>query len=230
MKKTIYSALFAAAMLFATTSAFAQVKIGTNPTTIEATSNLEVEASTAGRKVKVNKTTGQVTIADGTQGAGKVLTSDANGNARWNSTEEIKVPKTMFIGFQAAGEQLVTIPSQTGEITSRFKVVPLPNYSAGYNAARRAYVIPQAGYYRVEVGTRCTLNGAGTVTLALPGNILVSDNYTAQTAGNTVGKTFMHTQYYAAGAEVYGIVWAVTPATTGVITYNSYMTVTRLEL
>ncbi|WP_353719497.1 hypothetical protein [Dyadobacter sp. 676] len=70
-------------MLAAATVASAQVKIGTNPTTIDPNSNLEVEASTAGRKVKIDKTTGQITIADGTQGEGKILTSDANGVARW---------------------------------------------------------------------------------------------------------------------------------------------------
>lgn len=58
-------------------------KIGTNPTTIESNSNLEVEASTPGRKMKVDKTTGQVSITDGTGEAGKVLTSDATGRANW---------------------------------------------------------------------------------------------------------------------------------------------------
>jgi hypothetical protein len=56
--------LFAGALLFGSSAAFAQVKIGTNPTTIEPNSNLEVEASTPGRKMKVDKTTGQVTITD----------------------------------------------------------------------------------------------------------------------------------------------------------------------
>ncbi|PQA56092.1 hypothetical protein [Siphonobacter curvatus] len=69
--------------LLTSSSLMAQVKVGTNPTTIETNSNLEVEASTSGRKVKVDKTTGQMTIADGTQGAGKVLGSDANGGASW---------------------------------------------------------------------------------------------------------------------------------------------------
>jgi hypothetical protein len=70
-------------LLAATTISSAQVKIGSNPTTIDPNSNLEVEASTPGRKVKIDKTTGQITIADGTQGEGKILTSDANGAASW---------------------------------------------------------------------------------------------------------------------------------------------------
>lgn len=81
----IISVLFAAALLLGSSSVFAQVKIGTNPATIEPNSNLEVEASTPGRKTKIDKTTGQVTITDGTEGAGKVLTSDAAGGASWQN-------------------------------------------------------------------------------------------------------------------------------------------------
>ncbi|REA56506.1 hypothetical protein DSL64_26675 [Dyadobacter luteus] len=66
-----------------TTPLLAQVKIGTNPTTIEAGSNLEVEAALEGRKFKVNKNSGRVTIVDGTQGVNKVLTSNATGDANW---------------------------------------------------------------------------------------------------------------------------------------------------
>jgi len=81
----ITSALIATALLLGSSAAFAQVKIGTNPTTIEPNSNLEVEASTPGRKTKIDKTTGQVTITDGTEGAGKVLTSDAAGGTSWQT-------------------------------------------------------------------------------------------------------------------------------------------------
>lgn len=84
-QKKVSTALFAAALLLGSSAAFSQVKIGTNPTTIEPNSNLEVEASTPGRKTKIDKTTGQVSIADGTEGAGKVLTSDAGGGTSWQN-------------------------------------------------------------------------------------------------------------------------------------------------
>ncbi|AEI51422.1 C1q-like domain-containing protein [Runella slithyformis] len=61
---------------------FAQVKVGSNPTTIGTASNLEIEAAN-GNKTIINKTTGQMTVQDGTQGAGKVFTSDAAGGASW---------------------------------------------------------------------------------------------------------------------------------------------------
>ncbi|RYC68425.1 hypothetical protein [Spirosoma sordidisoli] len=67
----------------------AQVKIGSNPTSISATSNLEIEASN-GKKVTVDKTTGALKAdgalafpGAGTPAAGAALTSDATGNATW---------------------------------------------------------------------------------------------------------------------------------------------------
>lgn len=62
---TAVTAVFFGGALFGS-ACYAQVKIGTNPTSIDGNSNLEVEASTSGRKVSVNKTTGKVTIKDGT--------------------------------------------------------------------------------------------------------------------------------------------------------------------
>lgn len=88
-KTLVTTAFFAVTILFSF-SVFAQVKIGTNPTTIDPNSNLEVEASTAGRKMKVDKTTGQLTIQDGTQAAGRVFTSDANGNGSWQASALVR--------------------------------------------------------------------------------------------------------------------------------------------
>lgn len=122
----ITSALFAAALLLGASSAFAQVKIGTNPTTIEPNSNLEVEASTAGRKTKIDKTTGQVSIADGTEGAGKVLTSDAAGGTSWQNP----LAGTMINGTTGG---IVNFP--TGAVTQK--------YSGG------TITFPKAGTYMV---------------------------------------------------------------------------------
>jgi len=82
-KQLLFTTFFALATALCSSSVFAQVKIGTNPTTIDATKNLEIEASSAGNKVSVDKTTGKVTIADGSQGDGKLFTSDANGVGTW---------------------------------------------------------------------------------------------------------------------------------------------------
>ncbi|TDE14427.1 hypothetical protein [Dyadobacter psychrotolerans] len=115
LSKVLAGTIFTAAMIFSS-SLFAQVKIGTNPTTINAANNLEVEASTAGRKTSISKTTGQVTIADGTEGDGKLLTSDVNGAASWqpvgsqnspvlfnvnSATQIISAGTTAYVDFSA---------------------------------------------------------------------------------------------------------------------------------
>jgi hypothetical protein len=133
--------LFAGTLLFGSSAAFAQVKIGTNPTTIEPNSNLEVEASTSGRKMKVDKTTGQVTIQDGTEGAGKIFTSDAVGGGSWQS-----VSLTAFAALQGGRENLpqsvnagllgtITFPGETTDPTNSF------------TPSTGTYVTPVAGHY-----------------------------------------------------------------------------------
>ncbi|WP_254412660.1 hypothetical protein [Dyadobacter diqingensis] len=89
--QTLKTAVFASAMLLASSTLFAQVKIGTNPTTIDANNNLEVESSTVANKVFIKKT-GKVTIADGTQGDDRVLTSDVSGEASWKTPAAQNVP------------------------------------------------------------------------------------------------------------------------------------------
>ncbi|WP_051350036.1 hypothetical protein [Dyadobacter alkalitolerans] len=122
----ITSVLFVAALLLGSSAVFAQVKIGTNPATIEPNSNLEVEASTPGRKTKIDKTTGQVTITDGTEGAGKVLTSDAAGGASWQNP----LAGTMINGT-------------TGEIVNFSTGAIEQKYSGG------SITLPKAGTYMV---------------------------------------------------------------------------------
>jgi len=84
MKSIFKKSIIVAAFLFGAVGiSNAQVKVGANPTVIGTNSNLEVEAAN-GNKTIVNKANGQVTIQDGTQGSGKVLTSDANGGGVGN--------------------------------------------------------------------------------------------------------------------------------------------------
>ncbi|MGN7886216.1 hypothetical protein ACN9ML_01910 [Dyadobacter endophyticus] len=139
--------LFAAAMLLGSSAAFAQVKIGTNPTTIEPNSNLEVEASTPGRKTKVDKTTGQVTITDGTEGAGKVLTSDAVGGTAWqyplsgamvNGTLGNQITVATGAGTQTYSGASITLPrAGTYMVTARWMT---PTAATTYPAGNQAFI------------------------------------------------------------------------------------------
>ncbi|MDR6806962.1 hypothetical protein J2Y45_004154 [Dyadobacter sp. BE34] len=141
--KKVSSALFAAALLLGSSTAFAQVKIGTNPTTIEPNSNLEVEASTPGRKMKVDKTTGQVTITDGTQGAGKVFTSDANGGGSWQTAG------AGCASFDAKGDNTTTPVVDTGVFTPVKLIANNIVYSpsGAYDNTTGEYTIPADGFY-----------------------------------------------------------------------------------
>lgn len=94
---------FACAALLSSTCLFAQVKIGSSPTTIGPNNNLEVE-STGGQKTFIHKTTGQVTIADGTQGTGKVFTSDAVGGGSWQSSKLVQA------AINYINDGVVTVP------------------------------------------------------------------------------------------------------------------------
>ncbi|WP_229216528.1 hypothetical protein [Dyadobacter sp. 3J3] len=140
--KTLCAALVAGAMLLSS-SLFAQVKIGTNPTTIGATNNLEVEASTAGRKTSIDKTTGKVTIADGSQGLNKVLTSDATGIATWQtqsvgcaSFEATGTPQNVII-YDVLGQPNVKI------IAGNESYDPMNTY----NSTTAEYTVPTTGMY-----------------------------------------------------------------------------------
>jgi len=145
--KKVSAALFAAALLLGSSAAFAQVKIGTNPTTIEPNSNLEVEASTPGRKMKVDKTTGQVSIADGTEGAGKVLTSDAAGGTSWqfplsgamvNGTTGGNVNITNSAANQYYSGGSITFPKAgTYMVTARWM---MPNAATTYPSGYMAFI------------------------------------------------------------------------------------------
>ncbi len=103
--KTMGAVMTAAVLLLGSSSAFAQVKIGTNPTSIGASNNLEVEASTSGRKTSVDRVTGQVTIKDGTEGVNKILTSDANGGASWQNP----YATSMIVGVDNQPPGLITL-------------------------------------------------------------------------------------------------------------------------
>ncbi|MCF0054853.1 hypothetical protein [Dyadobacter sp. CY356] len=147
-KQILSAAMLGAALFFSTSSVFAQVKIGTNPTTINAANNLEVEASTAGRKTSIDKTTGQVTIADGTQGLNKVYTSDANGAASWQPQKLVRAQVTY------TGDGVATVPTA---VTGNW---------AGSTSGNVSLTFPENGTYAVswaiigDYSTPMTNNGA----------------------------------------------------------------------
>lgn len=188
---TLFSALVFLMALTASSVSFAQVKIGTNPTTIEPNSNLEVEASTAGRKMKVDKTTGQVTITDGTQGAGKVFTSDAAGAGSWQAAGP-----SVYVEASNTGSQTIVGGSGFNRIVMPTEIVDIGN---NYNPTTSQFTVPTTGYYMVMGRTSkdVTDNVSAhqlSFVLLVNGTLATQDILDALPGGQTGVAGFVHFQ------------------------------------
>ncbi|MHA4740639.1 hypothetical protein [Dyadobacter sp. MSC1_007] len=163
LSKAFYTAVFGTAMLLVSTAGFAQVKIGSNPTTIDPNNNLEVESTDPAKKISIHKTTGKLTIADGSQGDKKVLTSDANGVATWQSQSQLAIPVTAFSGA-ITGQAIIPTFTTHDEINQRLPLVPTLG-AENWNAATKRFTVPVDGTYSVQVGLSCTSTTGANVTL-----------------------------------------------------------------
>ncbi|WP_254412661.1 hypothetical protein [Dyadobacter diqingensis] len=181
-------AFFLAATLSAS-PVFAQVKIGTNPTVIDATKSLEVEASTTGRKTSINKTTGQVTITDGTEGNGKVLTSDANGNASWQ-------PSYTLI--------LMANNPNTLQPTGYMWSPPIPYVSGDgstYNATNGEFTAPSDGFYQYNYSLEI-LGTAGELFTIELSNLDIEDGGIRYSSSTWNPRSVNGIKYLTAGEKI----------------------------
>ncbi|WP_159478272.1 hypothetical protein [Dyadobacter sp. 3J3] len=140
------------ACVFFTNIAIAQVKIGTNPTTINAANNLEVEASTSGRKTSIDKTTGKMTIADGSQGDKRILTSDPNGVATWQAPEAQNTG--VWVYAKQTGNQAL---NTTGFVTMQVNT-EIFDRGNNFDPATSKITIPTTGIYQIIGGSKKTVD------------------------------------------------------------------------
>lgn len=185
-------------------TAHAQVKVGSNPTNISTTSNLEVEAANGG-KVIITKDSSKVIIKDGTQGEGRILISDVNGKASWKSLESANVSRIVFAGFGSISVWTNTPSSNDGSnVLSRIVLNPLPAYASSFSLSERAFIIPETGYYRVEAGVRCWANGtAGAYTMVFPGFTGLSSQYSLGHGQASGATSMISVSPYNAGDRVF---------------------------
>jgi len=185
MKSIFKNAILVAALVFGAASiSNAQVKVGANPASIGTTSNLEVEA-TNGNKTIVDKATGQVTIQDGTQGTGKVLTSNATGATSWQTAVA-----------QPSPEVVLSVKRSTTVLTAGGTVVyESKNFDKGNNfTLPSTFTAPSDGYYQLTMnvgsGVQVSNNSRGYGF-----NVTGSQTYSRQlvdfqvTAGNSNGSS-----------------------------------------
>ncbi|MBS1595778.1 MAG: hypothetical protein JST90_15795 [Bacteroidetes bacterium] len=99
---------------------------------------------------------GSVTIQDGTQGAGRVLTSDINGNAYWDTAGA-----NPTIGFHASGGGSATVAASTVTTARIYGTVDYNDGSA-YNATTGIFTAPSNGMYHFDYSEE--LNGTSGYT------------------------------------------------------------------
>jgi hypothetical protein len=88
---------------------------------------------------------GSVSIYDGTQGAGRVLTSDASGNAYWDTAGA-----NPTIGFGAGGPASVSVAASAISATRVFATVNF-NDGGAYNNTTGIFTAPSNGVYHFDV-------------------------------------------------------------------------------
>lgn len=103
---------------------------------------------------------GNIKIVDGTQGSGKVLTSDANGNASWQPATGGSGGGTAHVAFFAGNEPVANqaIPAATVQTVTFGAGYAHFNDGGGYSTATSQFTPPVPGVYQVNV----TVNYQGT--------------------------------------------------------------------
>ncbi|MCB0402193.1 MAG: hypothetical protein KDD41_08920 [Flavobacteriales bacterium] len=132
---------------------------------------------------------GGVTITDGTEGAGKILTSDASGNATWQT-----LPPSINFG---ANSSVTSIPAGF-TTTIVFSNVEYDN-GGNYNAATGVFQAPVAGVYHVDATVTfdaSALNHEFQIQILRNGGTyktvtLYNDNTTSTTTAHISGDVYL---------------------------------------
>ncbi len=105
--------------------------------------NVGIGTNAPTTKLDVN---GQVKITDGTQGYGKVLTSDSNGVASWQPAP-LGTPEVYVEALAATAQNIVGASPGFNKLIMTNEIEDIGN---NYNPATSEVTIPSAGYYMVQ--------------------------------------------------------------------------------
>jgi hypothetical protein len=108
-----------------------------------ATSNVGFGTNSPSEKVEIS---GSLKIVDGTQGAGKVLVSDATGKGSWQPPYN----PSNNSSFKVVGNAGQTIPSNQSEIKVVFQNTTWDD-GGGFDLANSKFVVPSAGVYQFNI-------------------------------------------------------------------------------
>ncbi|MBS1684470.1 MAG: hypothetical protein JSS76_06940 [Bacteroidetes bacterium] len=122
---------------------------------------------------------GKVKIADSTQGNGRVLTSDIDGNASW---QDVANPN---IGFEA--QHNLSVPADNTPIVFDTEIYDDGN---GYDPTTGIYTVPQSGTYHFDVNilfNAAAVNGEMDLYLAVNSTIVNATIVSVSTVNNYNG-------------------------------------------
>lgn len=101
--------------------------------------------------------TGRIAVVDGTEGNGKVLASDASGNASWQDL----ITPDIHLSATSCGSQ--TLPISTQTVINTWTSLSEAGGS-NYNPATGEYTIPVSGYYSIDLHTSLSTAPSGGAT------------------------------------------------------------------
>ena len=133
---------FSSSMLFSTKAPGASGNALTERMRVTSGGNVGINQVNPTARLDVN---GNVKITDGTQGAGKVLTSDAAGVASWQAS----VSQSVGISIRAFTTPLV-VPTSTVTPITQWAFIDNEDGGSNYNSVTGEYTISKTGVYQVN--------------------------------------------------------------------------------
>jgi hypothetical protein len=155
--------------------------------------NVGIGTSSPGAKLEINNgtTAGAIKIVDGTQGAGKVLVSDANGVGTW-SNKPMGTTYTQYILASVPAGQSVTTPVLPDTYNSAYKLYIAAGNACGFNFLNEFMLTGGVPYdtWLLKFVAGLAGNGATTVTGDGSKTITVTNpNSTCDFGGGSVANT-----------------------------------------